>query len=346
MSNSNRRIGLTMIELLVVISIIGILIGLLLPTIQAAREAARRTQCASNMRQIMLAVHNFASANRDRLPPVNYYKLVNASTRAAAKGSGHFAVLPQLEESSLFKLYNQDVPRRGYVGAQFVPLPILVCTSDPSTSGGLASEGEEKGTIATCSYSYNLVLFGAGHAFDAQGRSSSYTLGKIPDGAAKTVGLVEQSTFYVRKPGGDESYHSWPFPIKYGFSPYYPRGNQPPGQPNYVPYSSLKGYPMPQFGVTASTANPNTCQSYHAATMNVATMDGSVRPVTDAITQTIWNYAIDPADGQKVGLSPRPFRLALHRLSKPARPPRGVAIVAACLRSSNSIRQAMLALIG
>jgi prepilin-type processing-associated H-X9-DG protein len=301
MSNRNRRIGLTLIELLVVVSIAGILIGLLLPAIQAVREAARRTQCAANMKQVMLAVHAFASANRDRLPPVNYYKLANASTRAAAKGSGHFALLPQLEESSLFKLFNQDVPRRGYVGAQFVPLPILVCPSDPTTSGGLASEGEEKGTIATCSYSYNLMLFGAGHAFEAQGRFSSYTLGKIPDGA---IGFVEQSTFYPRKPGGDESYHSWPHPIKYGFAPYYPRGYQPPGQPNYVPYSSLKGYPMPQVGVTPSSANPGTCQSYHPTTMNVAMMDGSVRPVTDATSQTAWNYAVDPADGQKVELSP------------------------------------------
>ena len=93
-----RRVGFTLVELLVVIAIIGVLVALLLPAVQTARESARRMSCQNNIRQISIAVHNYHDIHKF-LPP--------ASTNTSLSGnSGFAAILPFIEQASLFSQYD------------------------------------------------------------------------------------------------------------------------------------------------------------------------------------------------------------------------------------------------
>ncbi|MDO5113728.1 MAG: DUF1559 domain-containing protein, partial [Planctomycetia bacterium] len=93
-----KRRGFTLVELLVVIAIIGMLVGLLLPAVQMAREAARNMQCTNNQKQLGVAVHTYISANNEKFP--NGVMTTN-------KGNGAFGVftelLPYVEQATLYE---------------------------------------------------------------------------------------------------------------------------------------------------------------------------------------------------------------------------------------------------
>lgn len=121
---STRR-GFTLVELLVVIAIIGVLVGLLLPAVQSAREAARRMSCQNNMKQIGLAVHNYHSTF-DRFPTVD-------ANGSLSGGSVFTSVLPMIEQGSAFEQYDFSLgntdPKNVAVTGQRIPF--FLCPSSP-----------------------------------------------------------------------------------------------------------------------------------------------------------------------------------------------------------------------
>jgi prepilin-type N-terminal cleavage/methylation domain-containing protein len=119
------RTAFSLVELLVVIAIIGVLVALLLPAIQAAREGARRTQCTNNLKQLVLATHNFEEA-QGHIPP--------SATDAIGNRRGFMSyVLPYLEETNIADLYNPKIEwfapeNQAAIKTQ---LPVLQCPSVP-----------------------------------------------------------------------------------------------------------------------------------------------------------------------------------------------------------------------
>ena len=203
MPSTRHRPGFTLIELLVVIAIIAILIGLLLPAVQKVREAAARTQCVNNMKQVGLALHNYHDANQ-KFPP-GYASAYDATGNDTGPGWGWAAhALPQMEQDNLFRQIDLKQPVEAAANAQarVVIVKSFLCPSDTPPQqafpvGPRSASAQLTGTTCTVAPANYVGNYGVGEpGVDGDGvfyRNSATRIGDITDGTSTTLMVGERS---------------------------------------------------------------------------------------------------------------------------------------------------------
>jgi len=276
------RLAFTLIELLVVIAIIAILIALLVPAVQKVREAAARISCANNLKQVGLAVHNFAGTYSGRLPSVIEYDW--SGQTGPGWDTFWFQLYPYLEQTPLYNKANGQGAcwNNGIAGGGIVT--ILICPSDPSPSNYLS----QNGWVGT-SYAPNYAMFGVvGTTFNGQSaQMAKYKVGNIPDGTSNTVGVVER---YASCPAyGWSNTQTYPMGANWGWN------SQGSAYGPWGWYLPMLQAPLNQAGLVPP-AHPYYPTTGHPV-MQTLLMDGSVRSVGAQVGNPTWTWACTPDDG-------------------------------------------------
>jgi prepilin-type N-terminal cleavage/methylation domain-containing protein/prepilin-type processing-associated H-X9-DG protein len=268
---SSRRAAFTLIELLVVIAIIAILIGLLLPAVQAVREAASRSECANNLKQIGLALHNYESTFK-AFPP--------GDTTVTPLTSWTALVLPYIEQDNVRKLYNPAVDWNNPVNYPAIRTQVKIYNC-PNTPTGYRQDTNIAAQPACGDYSsVNAIKdFVAINCFGLIGkldkdapalvgvlvRDAKTQVTQIRDGTSNTIMIAEDAG----RPGGYDSQRkiNLAIPQKEG-------GWADPAQGFSIDGANLDGS-VPG-GCALNCSSNSEVYGFHRSGANVVFADGSV----------------------------------------------------------------------
>jgi prepilin-type N-terminal cleavage/methylation domain-containing protein len=302
-SSRSRSGGFTLIELLVVIAIIGVLIGLLLPAVQKVREAAARTQSTNNLKQIMLAAHNFHDVYR-HFPPAGGFHTAYADNSAI--GSIFFHLLPFIEQNNLYQqcwdptrtywsyqMYNGGPdngsgtpPSPAYHNQTF---KTYLNPGDPSVPGNTI---DDFGDAVGC-YCVNVQAFPVNWDSDKPGSFVSVPA-NFPDGTSNTIAFTERYAICGHTPAIYGGAYQIGIEWSYGppwfsyWSPFYAIQTTGPASIFQV---------RPTFTGSSPTCDPTRPSTPWAGGILTALVDGSVRSVSSSVSPNTWWIATTPNDG-------------------------------------------------
>jgi prepilin-type processing-associated H-X9-DG protein len=197
-----------LIELLVVIAIIAVLVALLLPAVQQAREAARRSQCRNNLKQIGLALHNYHEAFRSFPQAAIWRDNRSGVTPAQRNFTWIGAILPYLDQSSVYDQINFSAPILGQLTTQnqliySLVFPTLLCPSDPGFQNkqNAPQAGRAKGVVGNIGWTnysgtegYDWWFRGNHGLSGVFNLNTSVKISDITDGTSNTIAVCETST--------------------------------------------------------------------------------------------------------------------------------------------------------
>jgi prepilin-type N-terminal cleavage/methylation domain-containing protein/prepilin-type processing-associated H-X9-DG protein len=296
MSEARRSKGFTLVELLVVIAIIGVLVALLLPAVQAAREAARRSQCANNLKQLALAMHNYHDVHRS----FTFGYKAEAAGQSHRRHCWYQSILRFIEQGAYYDQYVAwpDAYEIEYIhrlprSIAGIVVSGMVCPSDPSSPawGGGGSDRGFQGNYAVCAgggvlsgttLGMNIIRDDPGGMF---GRNSNFGFRHCIDGSSNVLMFSEGMIRGTTGGAWGELGGYWGGAVhgSYGFSSAEPPNTTVPDRVYSCKSTNWRKAPCQNGNADGLAGRWNFARSYHPGGVNVALVDGSVRFVSETV---------------------------------------------------------------
>ena len=291
-----RTRGFTLIELLVVIAIIAVLIALLLPAVQQAREAARRTQCRNNLKQIGLALHNYH--DRVQCFPPGYLSRINPSDGSdlgPGWGWGAF-LLPEIDQAVLYNRinFNRDIADPTNLAVRTPFLAAFYCPSDQQLNRFAVNDSSGVLVTDVAQGSYVGVNGNGGVSNSATTNDGAFLENRTFRTADFTDGL--SNTFFIGERSTTMSYVSWVGAVTNGTVP-------SRRDPTAVESAAalVLGHCGPHMPNNPTVTDADALSSAHPQGVNMLLGDGRVRNVSSNVSQQIYDALATRQGGEVIG---------------------------------------------